>query len=100
MEEMARASLVRKWEARGEPWRGGEHGGRGGGKPCLRRRKERPRTTARKALLEPSMAAYWAKIPVVRAAMLAHPEADWVWWVNADAFFTDMDFSLSLPRLF
>ena len=44
------------------------------------------------------MAAYWAKIPVVRAAMLAHPEADWVWWVDADAFFTDMDFSLSLPR--
>jgi len=46
------------------------------------------------------MVAYWAKIPVVRAAMLAHPQADWVWWVDADAFFTDMDFSLSLPRLF
>ncbi|AQK57543.1 probable glycosyltransferase 6 [Zea mays] len=50
------------------------------------------------ALLEPSMVAYWAKIPVVRAAMLAHPEAEWVWWVDADAVFTDMDFSLPLAR--
>ncbi|KAJ1275782.1 hypothetical protein BS78_05G162600 [Paspalum vaginatum] len=50
------------------------------------------------ALLEPSMVAYWAKIPNVRAAMLAHPEAEWVWWVDADAVFTDMDFSLPLSR--
>ena len=48
------------------------------------------------ALLEPSMVAYWAKLPAVRAAMLAHPEAEWVWWVDADAVFTDMDFSLPL----
>ncbi|XP_066338202.1 probable glycosyltransferase 6 [Miscanthus floridulus] len=50
------------------------------------------------ALLEPSMVAYWAKIPAVRAAMLAHPDAEWVWWVDADAVFTDMDFSLPLDR--
>jgi hypothetical protein len=50
------------------------------------------------ALLEPSMVAFWAKIPIVRAAMLAHPEAEWVWWVDADAVFTDMDFSLPLAR--
>ncbi|KAL6842909.1 hypothetical protein ACP4OV_027222 [Aristida adscensionis] len=50
------------------------------------------------ALLEPSMVAYWAKIPAVRAAMLAHPEAEWVWWVDADAVFTDMDFSLPLAK--
>ncbi|TKW01093.1 hypothetical protein SEVIR_8G155200v4 [Setaria viridis] len=48
------------------------------------------------ALLEPPMVAYWAKIPAVRAAMLAHPDAEWVWWVDADAVFTDMDFSLPL----
>ena len=48
------------------------------------------------ALLEPSMVAYWAKLPAVRAAMLAHPEAEWVWWVDSDAVFTDMDFSLPL----
>ena len=50
------------------------------------------------ALLEPSMVAYWAKIPAVRAAMLAHPEAEWVWWVDADAVFTDMDFAPPLER--
>ncbi|KAG8072193.1 hypothetical protein GUJ93_ZPchr0006g42734 [Zizania palustris] len=50
------------------------------------------------ALLRPSMDRYWAKIPVVRAAMVAHPEAEWVWWVDSDAVLTDMDFSLPLRR--
>uniref|UniRef100_A0A0E0BK28 Glycosyltransferase 6 n=1 Tax=Oryza glumipatula TaxID=40148 RepID=A0A0E0BK28_9ORYZ len=50
------------------------------------------------ALLQPRMLAYWAKIPAVRAAMLAHPDAEWVWWVDADAVFTDMDFSLPLHK--
>uniref|UniRef100_A0ACD5YKN6 Uncharacterized protein n=1 Tax=Avena sativa TaxID=4498 RepID=A0ACD5YKN6_AVESA len=49
-------------------------------------------------LLRPSMDRYWAKIPAVRAAMVAHPEAEWVWWVDSDAVLTDMDFRLPLPR--
>ncbi|RCV07885.1 hypothetical protein SETIT_1G281700v2 [Setaria italica] len=48
-------------------------------------------------LLEPSMATYWAKIPAVRAAILAHPDAEGgLWWVEADAVFTGMEFSLPL----
>jgi hypothetical protein len=47
-------------------------------------------------VLQPAMKGYWAKIPIVRAAMLAHPEAEWVWWVDSDVVFTDMDFSLPL----
>nr|KYP52367.1 Galactomannan galactosyltransferase 1 [Cajanus cajan]KYP52397.1 Galactomannan galactosyltransferase 1 [Cajanus cajan] len=50
------------------------------------------------ALLQPKMLAYWAKYPVVRAAMMAHPEAEWIWWVDSDALFTDMDFKLPLSR--
>ncbi|XP_072973639.1 probable glycosyltransferase 7 [Typha angustifolia] len=50
------------------------------------------------ALLHPSMPTFWAKIPILRAAMLAHPETDWIWWVDSDAAFTDMDFSLPLHR--
>ncbi|XP_052197019.1 glycosyltransferase 6-like [Diospyros lotus] len=50
------------------------------------------------ALLHPAMPAYWAKIPVVRAAMLAHPEAEWILWVDSDAVFTDMDFKPPLDR--
>lgn len=50
------------------------------------------------ALLHPKMFAYWAKYPVVKAAMMAHPEAEWIWWVDSDALFTDMDFELPLPR--
>ncbi|CAL4984201.1 unnamed protein product [Urochloa decumbens] len=46
--------------------------------------------------LHPAMTSYWAKIPIVRAAMVAHPDAEWVWWVDSDAVFTDMDFSLPL----
>ncbi|TVU00848.1 hypothetical protein EJB05_53696, partial [Eragrostis curvula] len=44
--------------------------------------------------LEPSMPWAWSKLPVLRAAMVAHPEAEWLWWVDADAVLTDMDFSL------
>ncbi|XP_054808328.1 galactomannan galactosyltransferase 1-like [Prosopis cineraria] len=50
------------------------------------------------ALLHPRMKSYWAKYPVVKAAMLAHPEAEWIWWVDSDALFTDMDFKLPLHR--
>ncbi|KQK01531.1 probable glycosyltransferase 7 [Brachypodium distachyon] len=50
------------------------------------------------ALLRPSMGRYWAKLPLVRAAMVAHPEAEWVWWVDSDAVLTDMDFRLPLRR--
>ncbi|TXG59945.1 hypothetical protein EZV62_014518 [Acer yangbiense] len=49
-------------------------------------------------LLHPKMKSYWAKIPVVKAAMLAHPEAEWIWWVDSDALFTDMEFKLPLER--
>ena len=50
------------------------------------------------ALLHPKMFAYWAKYPVVKAAMLAHPEAEWIYWVDSDALFTDMEFKLPLDR--
>ncbi|KAK7252762.1 hypothetical protein RIF29_36951 [Crotalaria pallida] len=50
------------------------------------------------ALLHPKMFSYWAKYPVVRAAMMAHPEAEWIWWVDSDALFTDMEFKLPLDR--
>ncbi|KAF8410244.1 hypothetical protein HHK36_002769 [Tetracentron sinense] len=50
------------------------------------------------ALFHPKMATFWAKIPLVRAAMIAHPEAEWIWWVDSDAAFTDMEFKLPLER--
>ncbi|KAG9440554.1 hypothetical protein H6P81_020719 [Aristolochia fimbriata] len=50
------------------------------------------------ALLHREMFTFWAKIPVLRAAMVAHPEAEWLWWVDSDAAFTDMDFRLPLRR--
>ncbi|KAD6795820.1 hypothetical protein E3N88_06716 [Mikania micrantha] len=49
-------------------------------------------------LLHPQMFTYWAKMPALRAAMLAHPESEWIWWVDSDAAFTDMDFKLPLHR--
>ncbi|XP_004288265.1 PREDICTED: galactomannan galactosyltransferase 1-like [Fragaria vesca subsp. vesca] len=50
------------------------------------------------AFMHPEMKTYWAKIPVIRAAMVAHPEAEWIWWVDSDALFTDMDFKLPLEK--
>ncbi|XP_057957809.1 putative glycosyltransferase 7 [Malania oleifera] len=49
-------------------------------------------------LLHPKMHSFWAKLPVIRAAMIAHPEAEWIWWVDSDAAFTDMEFELPLER--
>lgn len=49
-------------------------------------------------LLHPKMFGYWAKYAAIRAAMVAHPEAEWIWWVDSDAAITDMDFTLPLER--
>lgn len=50
------------------------------------------------AHLHQEMNSFWAKLPVVRAAMVAHPEAEWLWWVDSDAVITDMDFKIPLAR--
>ncbi|KAL3526902.1 hypothetical protein ACH5RR_011558 [Cinchona calisaya] len=50
------------------------------------------------AYLNPKMKSYWAKIPLILASMLAHPEAEWIWWMDSDAIFTDMDFKVPLKR--
>ncbi|KAL9659891.1 hypothetical protein QQ045_024701 [Rhodiola kirilowii] len=49
-------------------------------------------------LLHPEMSSFWAKLPVVRAAMLAHPETEWIWWVDSDALFTDMEFKVPFKK--
>ncbi|KAL9994687.1 putative xyloglucan 6-xylosyltransferase [Helianthus debilis subsp. tardiflorus] len=49
-------------------------------------------------LLEPKMSHCWAKLPAVRAAMVAHPEAEWIWWIDEDAVFTDIDYKVPLER--
>ncbi|CAL1409450.1 unnamed protein product [Linum trigynum] len=50
------------------------------------------------ALLHPKMTGYWAKYPIIRAAMVARPEAEWVWWVDSDAVFTDMGFRIPFEK--
>ncbi|KAG5528400.1 hypothetical protein RHGRI_029164 [Rhododendron griersonianum] len=50
------------------------------------------------AFLHPKMASWWIKMPLLRATMLAHPEAEWIFWVDSDAIFTDMDFKLPLEK--
>ncbi|GFP93887.1 galactomannan galactosyltransferase 1 [Phtheirospermum japonicum] len=50
------------------------------------------------AFLDPKMKSVWAKIPILRAAMLAHPEIEWIFWMDADAIFTDMEFKIPLER--
>ncbi|KAE9449589.1 hypothetical protein C3L33_18505, partial [Rhododendron williamsianum] len=34
----------------------------------------------------------------LRPTMLAHPEAEWIFWVDSDAVITDMDFKLPLEK--
>uniref|UniRef100_J3LN22 Glycosyltransferase n=2 Tax=Oryza brachyantha TaxID=4533 RepID=J3LN22_ORYBR len=44
------------------------------------------------------MSGFWAKLPLLRALMVAHPEAELLWWVDSDAVFTDMLFELPWER--
>jgi xyloglucan 6-xylosyltransferase len=44
------------------------------------------------AFLDAEMSGFWAKLPLLRALMLAHPEVELLWWVDSDAVFTDMAF--------
>jgi hypothetical protein len=48
--------------------------------------------------LHPKMDSYWSKLPIIRSAMMAHPEVEWIWWLDADAVFTDMEFKIPLER--
>ncbi|XP_071703529.1 putative glycosyltransferase 7 [Rutidosis leptorrhynchoides] len=49
-------------------------------------------------LLDPEMPSCWAKIATVRAAMVAHPEAEWIWWMDEDTAFTDMEYKIPFHR--
>ncbi|AQK39268.1 probable glycosyltransferase 3 [Zea mays] len=40
----------------------------------------------------------WAKLALLRRLMLAHPEVEWLWWLDAGALVTDMGFELPLAR--
>ncbi|TVU47332.1 hypothetical protein EJB05_06928, partial [Eragrostis curvula] len=46
------------------------------------------------AFLDAEMSGFWAKLPLLRTLMLAHPEVELLWWVDSDAVFTDMAFEL------
>jgi xyloglucan 6-xylosyltransferase len=43
------------------------------------------------AELDAEMSGFWTtKLPILRALMLAHPEAELIWWVDSNVVFTDM----------
>ncbi|KAL8125026.1 galactomannan galactosyltransferase 1-like [Apium graveolens] len=50
------------------------------------------------AFLETRMNDHWAKPAAIRASMMAHPEMEWIWWVDSDAVITDMEFRLPLEK--
>ncbi|KAG6594966.1 Glycosyltransferase 6, partial [Cucurbita argyrosperma subsp. sororia] len=50
------------------------------------------------AYLQPQMDSFWAKLPIIRATMMAHPEVEWIWWMDSDAVFTDMEFKIPIER--
>ncbi|CAK9194567.1 unnamed protein product [Sphagnum troendelagicum] len=50
------------------------------------------------AHLDKEMAGFWSKLPLIRKLMLAHPESEWIWWMDSDAMFTDMVFEIPIDR--
>ncbi|CAI9111255.1 OLC1v1011433C1 [Oldenlandia corymbosa var. corymbosa] len=50
------------------------------------------------ACFHPKLCNTWAKVALIRAAMVAHPEAEWIWWMDPDVVITDMSFKVPLQR--
>ncbi|KAK1650672.1 hypothetical protein QYE76_068477 [Lolium multiflorum] len=50
------------------------------------------------AFLDHEMSGFWAKLPLLRSLMMAHPEVEFIWWMDSDAVFTDMAFELPWER--
>ncbi|CAM6111218.1 unnamed protein product [Calypogeia fissa] len=50
------------------------------------------------AFFDDSLNSLWAKLPLIRKLMLTHPEAEWIFWVDADAVITDMVFEMPLEK--
>ncbi|KAH7847935.1 hypothetical protein Vadar_031831 [Vaccinium darrowii] len=48
--------------------------------------------------LHPKMVNWWTKMPLLRATMLAHPETEWILWVDSNAVFADIDFKPPLEK--
>ncbi|KAL8035490.1 hypothetical protein ABFX02_12G100100 [Erythranthe guttata] len=50
------------------------------------------------ANLDEELSGYWTKLPLIRKLMVSHPEAEWIWWMDSDAFFTDMLFEIPIAK--
>lgn len=50
------------------------------------------------AVVDTQMTSFWVKHPMIRKLMLSHPEAEWIWWMDSDAMFTDMTFEVPFHR--
>ncbi|KAK6133872.1 hypothetical protein DH2020_032385 [Rehmannia glutinosa] len=50
------------------------------------------------AHLDHELSGYWSKLPLIRRLMLSHPEMEWIWWMDSDAFFTDMRFEIPISK--
>ncbi|KAH6809883.1 Galactosyl transferase GMA12/MNN10 family protein [Perilla frutescens var. frutescens] len=50
------------------------------------------------AHLDEEMSGYWAKLPLIRKLMVTHLDVEWIWWIDSDAFFTDIAFEIPLSK--
>ncbi|BFI14560.1 xyloglucan 6-xylosyltransferase [Marchantia polymorpha subsp. ruderalis] len=50
------------------------------------------------AHMDLKMSGFWAKLPLLRKLLLSHPDVEWIWWMDSDAFFTDMKFELPMEN--
>ncbi|XP_057535948.1 xyloglucan 6-xylosyltransferase 2-like [Amaranthus tricolor] len=50
------------------------------------------------ALLDAEMSGFWAKLPLIKTLLLGRPDVEFLWWMDSDAMFTDMEFELPWER--
>ncbi|CAL4967476.1 unnamed protein product [Urochloa decumbens] len=42
------------------------------------------------AVLDAELNGFWTKLPLLRSLMVAHPETEFLWWMDSDLMLTDM----------
>ncbi|EPS63631.1 hypothetical protein M569_11153, partial [Genlisea aurea] len=50
------------------------------------------------ATLDEHLTGEWSKLPLIRKLMVSHPDVEWLWWMDGDAFLTDMKFRIPISK--
>ncbi|CAM6099399.1 unnamed protein product [Calypogeia fissa] len=50
------------------------------------------------AVIDNGLTGWWSKLPLLKMLMLSNPNTEWIWWMDSDAAFTNLNFQLPFSR--